>query len=136
MQHWAFDASVLVRFTIEEANEDTVIVMADIASGNLMGSISTVNVAEFHRAVTKSTSEIRADSLVVWIIESNINIIPLSTEIACIASCKKQKYATSKTPFAWGDAFCLATAIYLGCDVIITTDHEFDAVTEIEVAFV
>ena len=136
MHHLTFDANVLVRYTIEDVNEHIPIIMADIASGNLLGSISTVNVAEFHRAVTKSTSEIRADNLVIWIGESNINIVPLSTEIACIASCKKQKYATSKTPFAWGDAFCLATAIYLECDALITMDHEFDAVTEIEVVFV
>ena len=57
-------------------------------------------------------------------------------KIKTLASIKKQKYATTKEPFAWGDAFCLATAIEYDADFIITDDTEFKKVKEIPIIFI
>ena len=53
-----------------------------------------------------------------------------------MASIVKQKYASSKESFAWGDAFCLATAIEYNVDFIITADSEFNKIKEIQIILI
>ncbi len=110
--------------------------MDQIRSGEARGYMSTVNIAEFHRAVTRLTNEEKADTLVKWIVESEIRVIPVTTEIACQASIMKEKYASAKDPFAWGDAFCLATALEMHADVVVTIDTEFNKVDEVDILMV
>ena len=107
--------------------------MTDISEGDSEGIISNVNLAEFHRAVNRASSEEEADIYVSWIRESRISIVPLEEETALLASLKKQQYAKSRSPFAWGDAFCLATAMSNDADILITSDDEFDKVTDIPI---
>ncbi len=77
--------------------------------------------------------ETDADRYVVWIRESRIRIIPPDVETALISSDKKYEYARASSPFAWGDALCLATAMKNDTDQPITSDDEFDKVTDITI---
>ena len=132
MRTYCIDASAMVIYLTEKkVNNAFKKILVSIEKGESIGIISTVNIAEFHRAITRLTSEDKADKYVTWIQESKIEIISPSIEIACLASGRKQEYASAKDPFAWGDAFCLATAIKYHADCIITSDDEFDQVQEI-----
>ena len=131
MYTYCIDASALVIYITDQDLPDEIYrIMKDIEKGKKRGIISTVNLSEFHRAITRLFSEDKADKYVAWLQESNLEIIAPTIEIACLASGKKQKYAKAKDPFAWGDAFCLATAIVENADMIITSDDEFDKVRE------
>ena len=107
--------------------------MQHIEKKEAKGIISTVTIAELHRALNRISSEDQADKYVAWIQESTIDIIPVTLQIAIQASIKKHRYATAKDPFAWGDAFCLATAITQHTDALITSDSEFDKIKEIPI---
>ena len=134
MPRYCFDATALV-FYINEEKPGLEIqkIMKEIEADKSAGFMSVVNLAEFHRAITRIFSEDKADKYVIWLKESKIIIIPPSLEIATLASVKKQKYAAAKEPFAWGDAFCLATAIEYDADFMITADPEFKKVKEIPI---
>ena len=132
MARYCIDATTLVIYINEEKpGKEIQKIMKDIESDKNSGFMSSVNLAEFHRAMTRIFSEDKADKYIIWLKESKIIIIPPTLEIAILASVKKQKYASAKEPFAWGDAFCLATAIKYHADCIITSDDEFDKVQEI-----
>ncbi len=133
MVKYCLDASALfIYLTEKEQLSDLDRVISEIEKGSSEGLISTVNLAEFHRAITRSFSQSKADKYIIWIRESRIQIADLGEEMAIKASSLKQQYAKARSPFAWGDAFCLATAIIMNCDVLVTTDNEFDKVKEIE----
>ena len=137
MRSVCLDASSLVIYVAEKDSPDDMSgIMNDIEKGNVRGVISTVNLAEFHRAITRIFSEDKADKFVAWMNESTLEIISPTVEIACIASEKKYKYARTGDPFAWGDAFCLATAIHEKADLIITSHAEFEKVTEISIMMI
>jgi len=108
-------------------------IMHRIEKKEARGIISTVTIAEFHRAITRISSEDQADKYVSYIQESPIQIIPVDLQIALQASLQKQRYATAKDPFAWGDAFCLTTGIIHHADALVTADTEFDKVKEIPI---
>ena len=134
MPGYCLDASALVLYvTGESSKADLRKIMKEIESGKSKGCLSSVNLAEFHRAVTRLVSEAKADMYVTWVSESKLEIVPPDIETAVLASTKKQKYATRKTPFAWGDAFCLATAITMRADVLITGDSDFEKIQEVEI---
>ena len=134
MRRYCLDASALVIFIVEQKRDpDLDSAMMEIEEGRSEGIISTVNLAEFHRALTRIASEEDADRYVVWIRESRISIIPPDIDTAIMSSAKKQSYARANSPFAWGDAFCLSTALNNNADVLITADGEFDRVTEISI---
>ncbi len=131
---YCFDATALVVYiTDDTVSKDIERIMVNIEKGKYEGILSVVNLAEFHRAMTRIISEEKADKYVTWLRESRLYIVTPSVETACLASIKKQKYASSKEPFAWGDAFCLATAMEHEADYIITTDSEFRNVKEIPI---
>ena len=137
MVRYCIDATALVIYINEEKPGNEIQrIMKEIENDKSSSFISTVNIAEFHRAMTRIFSEDKADKYVVWLKESKIIIIPPTLEIAILASVKKQKYATAKEPFAWGDAFCLATGIEYDADYIITDDPEFKKVKEIPIIFI
>ena len=134
MKRYCIDASALVIYIAEDKREpelDSTMIM--IEKGEALGIISTVNIAEFHRAITRISSVEDADRFVAWIRESRIRIIPPDVETALISSAKKHEYARAGSPFAWGDAFCLATAMKNHADQLITSDDEFDKVTDIPI---
>lgn len=134
MPRYCFDATALVIYINEEKpGLEIQKIMKEIENDKSAGFMSVVNLAEFHRAMTRIFSEDKADKYVIWLKESKIIIIPPSLEIATLASVKKQKYAAAKEPFAWGDAFCLATAIEYDADYIITADPEFEKVKEVPI---
>jgi predicted nucleic acid-binding protein len=110
--------------------------MNEIEADKSSGLMSVVNLAELHRAITRISSEDKADMYVTWLKESKIEFISPSIELAVLASLKKQKYASRSSTFAWGDAFCLATAIERNTDFIITADIEFKKVREISIIFI
>ncbi len=137
MVRYCIDATALIIYISEEVPGNEIKgIMKEIENDKSSGFISMVNIAEFHRAMTRIFSEDKADKYVVWLRESKIIIIPPTLEIATLASVKKQKYATAKDPFAWGDAFCLATGIEYDADYIITDDPEFKKVKEIPIIFI
>lgn len=137
MRTYCFDATAIVFFVTEKATGlGLKKIMSEIESGKNHGILSVVNLAEFHRAITRIFSVDKADMFVIWLKESKIEIISPSIELAILASVKKQKYASAKDPFAWGDAFCLATAIECKADLLITGDLDFEKVKEISVIFV
>ena len=134
MRRYCLDASAIVIYIVEQKRDpDLDSAMIEIEAGRSEGIISTVNLAEFHRALTRIASEEDADRYVVWIRESRISIIPPDIDTAIMSSVKKQSYARASSPFAWGDAFCLSTALNNNADVLITADKEFDKVTEISI---
>ena len=134
LKKYCFDASVLFIYVTEkDACADLDRVISGIKDGRSEGILSTVNLAEFHRAIMRAFSESKADLYISWIRESGLSIVELDEETALLASLKKQRYAKAGSPFAWGDAFCLATALKNKCQTILTSDNEFDKVTEIEV---
>ena len=134
MRRYCLDASALVIYIVEQKRDpDLDSAMIEIEAGRSEGIISTVNLAEFHRALTRIASEEDADRYVVWIRESRISIIPPDIDTAIMSSVKKQSYARASSPFAWVDAFCLSTALNNDADVLITADGEFDRVTEISI---
>ncbi len=134
MRRYCLDASALVIYIVEQRRDpDLDSAMTEIEEGRSEGIISTVNLAEFHRALTRIASEEDADRYVVWIRESRISIIPPDIDTAIMSSVKKHSYARASSPFAWGDAFCLSTALNNNADVLITADREFDKVTDISI---
>ena len=134
MKRYCIDASALfIYITEKDEDSDLISIMREINDGRSEGLISTVNLAEFHRAVTRKFSEEIADSQIIWIRESKISIVTIEEDIALLASKKKQEYAKAGSPFAWGDAFCLSTAIFLNCDCLISSDSEFDKVKDIQI---
>ncbi|MGA1820099.1 MAG: PIN domain-containing protein [Thermoplasmatota archaeon] len=134
LKKYCFDASVLFIYVTEkDACTDLDRIISMIKDGRSEGIISTVNLAEFHRAIMRAFSESKADLYISWIRESGLSIVDLDEEIALLASLKKQHYAKARSPFAWGDAFCLATALKFKCETILTSDSEFDKIAEIEV---
>ena len=137
MTQYCIDASALVIYiTGQRSTTNIKKQMLEIESGRSKGFLSVVNLAEFHRAVSRIFSIDKADMYVSWIKESKINIISPSFEIATLASMKRQKYAISGRSFTWGDAFCLATALEKKANYIITSDKDFEQIREIEVIFV
>lgn len=136
MASYCFDASVLVIY-VSGVSSDTRLdsIMKEIESKKSEGYLSLVNLAEFHRAVSKIYSSGKADVLAAWLQESKMKLVPPSIEISVLASLKKQKYASKKNPFAWGDAFCLATAIDRKTDLLLTADKDFKKVKEVPVLF-
>jgi predicted nucleic acid-binding protein len=70
-----------------------------------------------------------------WLKESRIEICSPTVETAVLASTKKQKYASKESPFAWGDAFCLAVGLEQKADYLVTADPDFEKVKEIAVEF-
>lgn len=136
MLTYCIDATALIYYISEQIPLDELKkIMNEIESGKGIGIISVVNLAEFHRGMTRIFSEDKADMYVTWLKESNIDIISPSIEIGILASLKKQKYASAKDPFAWGDVYCLATALEHKADYIITGDLEFKKVREIPIIF-
>lgn len=134
MKRYCLDASALFLYlTSGEENHDLEGVFADINDGKAEGIISTVTMAEFHRAIMRAFSREKADLYVSWLRESKISIISTDQKIGLSASSLKQRYAKARSPFAWGDAFCLATAIHTNCDVLVTMDSEFDKVDDIKI---
>ena len=134
MTIYCIDASALVLYVTSQTNNtDLSSALKNIEQERAEGIMSTVTIAEFHRGITRISSEDNADKFVAWIQESPIRIIPITLEIALLASVKKQSYAKVKQPFAWGDAFCLATGLIHHADVLITSDKEFDNVNEISI---
>ena len=137
MPRYCIDATALVIYiTEEEPGKEIKKIMKEIETDKSNGFISVVNLAEFHRAMIRIFSENLADKYVTWLKESKIIIISPSIEIATLASIKKQKYASARVSFAWGDAFCLATAIEYDTNFIITSDPEFEKVREIPIIFI
>ncbi|MFW9874163.1 MAG: PIN domain-containing protein [Candidatus Thorarchaeota archaeon] len=137
MPRYCIDATALVIYINEEKpDKEFQKIIKEIEANKSTGFMSMVNLAEFHRAITRIYSEDKADKYVIWLKESKIILIPPSLEISTLASVKKQKYASTKEPFAWGDAFCLATAIEYDADFIITDDPEFKKVKEIPIIFI
>jgi predicted nucleic acid-binding protein len=131
---YGLDASALYLYLTEQENTSRLYsIFSEIEKGDSLAYISTVNLAEFHRAVMRSTSTDNADKYVSWIKESRLSIVDLDQEIAIKASNFKHKLAKARSPFSWGDAFCLATAIHYECDGILTSDSEFDKVNDIEI---
>ncbi len=137
MVRYCLDASALVIYITQAkpVNKLTKI-MKEIENGESSGLMSVVNLAEFHRAVTRISSEDKADMYVTWLKESKLELISPSIELSILASVKKQKYAAASSAFAWGDAFCLATAMEYEADHTITADKEFKKVKEIQVIFI
>jgi predicted nucleic acid-binding protein len=136
MPTYCLDASILVLYISEERSDNRLKkMMKGIEFGKSRGILSVINLAEFHRAMTRIFSEDDADIYVTWLKESKIKIISPTIELACLASVKKQKYASARTSFAWGDAYCLATALEHDADKIITSDRDFEKVSEISVLF-
>jgi predicted nucleic acid-binding protein len=126
------DASALVIYiTGEKTKVDLRKIIRDIERGRSVGFISTVNLAEFHRAISRISTGEQADIYLTWIKESQIVITSPTVETAVLASNAKQKYASKKSPFAWGDAFCLAAALEHEADYIVTTDSDFKKIKEI-----
>ena len=60
--------------------------------------------------------ETNADRSVVWIRESRISITPPDIDTAIMSSVRKHSYARASSPFAWGDAFYLSTALNNNAD--------------------
>jgi predicted nucleic acid-binding protein len=134
MRRYCLDASALfIHITRKDEDSELSSLVRSINEGRSEGLISTVNLAEFHRGITRKYSKKIADKHIIWIRESQISIVPLDEVTALLASKKKQHYARAGSPFAWGDAFCLATALEMKCDCLVTSDSEFDKVDEIEV---
>lgn len=137
MANYCLDASALVLYiSNSKASEKIINIMMEIETGKSSGFMSVVNLAEFHRAMTRIAAEDKADMYVIWLKESKIDLISPSIELSVLASVKKQKYASSSSTFAWGDAFCLATAVEYEADYIITSDQEFDKVREISIILI
>lgn len=136
MSCYCLDTSALVIYiTAERSKTDLRKIMWEIESGKSRGLISVVNLAELHRAITRLFSEDRADTYVTWLKESKMEVISPTIETSILASTKKQKYASRQNHFAWGDAFCLATAMENDAEYIITADPDFKIVKEIPVIF-
>ena len=137
MTVYCVDASALVIYItdLKPSNKITK-TMNEIENGVSSGLMSVVNLAEFHRAMTRIISEDKADMYVTWLKESKINLISPSIELSVMASIKQQKYATRSSTFAWGDAFCLATAIEYEANYILTADKEFDKVKELPIILI
>jgi predicted nucleic acid-binding protein len=136
MARYCLDASALVIYlTDERFQADLNKIMKEIESGKSKGILSVINLAEFHRAITRIFSIGSADTYVTWLKESKIEIVSPTIETSVLASTKKQKYASRQNPFAWGDAFCLATALDNDAEYIITADPDFKIVKEVPVIF-
>ena len=91
MRRYCLDASALVIYIVEQKRDpDLDSAMMEIEEGRSEGIISTVNLAEFHRALTRIASEEDADRYVVWIRESRISIIPPDIDTAIMSSAKVQ----------------------------------------------
>jgi predicted nucleic acid-binding protein len=134
MNRYCIDASALFIY-VTKKDEDSELwsLVGSINEGRSEGLISTVNLAEFHRGISRKYSKKIADKHIIWVRESRISIVTLDEETALLASKKKQHYARAGSPFAWGDAFCLATALEMNCDCLVTSDSEFDKVKDIEI---
>ena len=83
MLKYCIDATALIyyiaeKFPVEELKK----IMKEIESGKGIGILSVVNLAEFHRGISRIFSEDKADMYVAWLKESKIDIIPPSIEIA------------------------------------------------------
>ena len=136
MPSYCIDATALVIYITEKKSLGQIKkIMNEIESGKSKGIMSVVNLAEFHRAMTRISTEAKADMYVTWLKESKMEMIPPTIEIAVLASIKKQKYASAASSFAWDDAFCLATAIEYQSDYILTADTEFENVREIPIIY-
>lgn len=136
MPSYCIDATVLVIYITEQKPPVQIKkIMKEIELGKSNGIMSIVNLAEFHRAISRISTESKADMYVTWLKESKLEMISPTIEIAVLASVKKQKYASTASPFAWGDAFCLATGIEYRSDYILTADTEFEKVKEIPIIF-
>ncbi|MDG6219378.1 MAG: PIN domain-containing protein [Candidatus Thermoplasmatota archaeon] len=134
MNTYCLDASALVIYiTSQKPSKKMQRIIQHIEKKESKGIISTVTIAELHRALTRISSEDQADKYVSHIQESPIQIIPVDLQIALQASIQKYGYASAKDPFAWGDAFCLATAMIHQADALVTADSEFDKVKEIPI---
>jgi predicted nucleic acid-binding protein len=134
MKTYCLDALALVMYiTDQKPSKEMQRIMRRIENKTARGIMSMVTIAELHRAITRISSEDQADKYVSYIQESPIQIIQVDLQIALQASIKKQRYATAKDPFAWGDAFCLATGIIHHADALVTSDSEFDKVKGIQI---
>ena len=73
MSRYCIDASALVIYITnpKPVNKITKI-MNEIESGKSSGLMSVVNLAEFHRAMTRISSEDKADMFVTWLKESKM----------------------------------------------------------------
>lgn len=134
MNTYCLDASALVIYiTDQKPSKEMQKIIQQIEKKESKGIISTVTIAELHRALTRISSEDQADKYVSYIQESPVEIIPVDLQIALQASIQKHGYASAKDPFAWGDAFCLATGMIHQADALVTADSEFDKVNEIPI---
>ena len=134
MRRYCIDASALfIYLTKQDRIPDLDQIFVEIDKGISKGMISTVNLAEFYRAVSRAFSIDKADLYISWIHESNMKILNLDEDTSLLAALKKQNYARARSPFAWGDSFCLATAINTDCDLLVTADQEFDKVEELPI---
>lgn len=134
MNTYCLDASALVIYiTSQKPSKKMQKIIQHIEKKESKGVISTVTIAELHRALTRISSEDQADKYVSYIQESPIRIIPVDLQIALQASIQKQRYASAKDPFAWEDAFCLSTGLIHQADALVTADSEFDKVKEIPI---
>lgn len=134
MNTYCLDVSALVIYiTDQKPSKEMQRIIQHIEKKESKGIISTVTIAELHRALTRISSEDQADKYVAYLQESPIQIIPVDLQIALQASIQKHGYATAKDPFAWGDAFCLSTGMIHHADALVTADSEFDKVKEIPI---
>jgi|GEM_PF-247551 len=93
------------------------------------GIVPTIVLGEFYALTRKTASRDFAEKYFIELVNSGLDIINLTTEIAKQAGIFRQKYH-EKVP--WGDCIIAATAFLEGAEMLLTEDPHFKLFKEVK----
>lgn len=98
------------------------------------GVISSVLFAELSYHLMRKSGKDKAEEVLIYIQSlPNMEIVPVSTEIAKKAGRLRVKYSRLEKKLTYFDCIHLATAMYSQCDKFLTGDKGFLGVDDIRV---
>ena len=136
MQTILLDSSIFLDYLLETEKRKTArVVVMDILSGKNQGVLSAIALTEIKYRIMKLFGHDKAEEAIFLIKNSsNLKIVPMSEEIAENAADVRFKYyGRNKNEMSYADAIHIATALKVKCDMIITSDADFEPVSEIKV---
>ncbi|QGX94801.1 type II toxin-antitoxin system VapC family toxin [Haloplanus rallus] len=123
-----FDAEPLIAHADDEPGSDVVETYLDaVATGETIGYVSYVNLAEIRYTIARKYDRNTADEYLDWL--TALGIEPVDADNAWI---DVTEYILQYNP-ALGDAFALATAEHIEATLLVGGDDDYDEIGDIPI---
>ena len=129
------DSWVWLEYFSENENKEAIRLVENVSINRV---INPAVLLEIKYRIAKKSGLEKANSIVFFIQNlGNVKIIPITDEIALLASDLRLKYYNKKTrDLSFIDTINLATAVLTGCEVLYTGDKDFEGIDEIKIKII